>query len=584
MHFRLSPTARRRTLLTGLLVFVVLALFVHAGVELLRQKSERQLRGTINDSLNQIAGHLQTDLNANLYVADGLRAMITGMAHLSDDDIDNALRTYFRLGRHLRNIAVAPDNRVTHVYPLTGNEKVIGLYYPAVPEQWRSIQRAMLEKRTLVSGPVTLAQGGEALISRTPVFYDDGRYWGVISLVVHTAPLFAKAGVAEERNGIRFAVRGKDGRGADGACILGDCSLFSRAALTDTVEIPGGHWQVAALPDGGWRRDQRDFDYLEIAVLGIAILLSVATVGYQRGRLRIEYNARRLQAVLGTASDGIVVIDQQGMIEEFNPGAERLFGYPAAAILGTPVTRLMGDEDAVGHPAWVAGSRHNESHQMARGREINGRRSDGTPFPIEVTIGRTEISGRTVFVGVLRDISERKAMEQRLTELATRDSLTGVANRRAIMATLEQQIKHAIRYNRPLSLLMIDADHFKQVNDRHGHQNGDRVLVSLATSLAVHLRQTDRLGRFGGEEFIAVLPETDGQQAFALAERLRAAIAALSVPQENAAAIHFTVSIGIATGNSSELTTDSLLESADKALYAAKAAGRNCVFPSPSTN
>lgn len=583
MHFRLSPAARRRTLLIGLLVFVLLALFVHAAVELLRQKSERQLRSTVTDSLNQIAGHLQTDLNANLYLADGLKAMITGMEHLRDGDIDNALRTYFRLGRHLRNIAFAPDNRVTHVYPLAGNEKAIGLHYPDVPEQWHSVQRAMQEKRTLLSGPVPLAQGGEALISRTPVFYDDGRYWGVLSLVIHTAPLFAKAGVAEQRNGIRFAVRGKDGRGAEGDCILGDCALFSLDGLTATVEIPGGHWQIAALPSGGWRRDQRDFDYLELGVLVIAFLLSVATVGYQRGRLRIEYNARRLQAVLGTASDGIVVIDERGMIEEFNPGAERLFGYPAADILGTPVTRLMDDDDAAGHPAWVAGSKQSEAHQMARGREINGRRSDGTLFPIEVTIGRTQITGRTVFVGVLRDISERKAMEQRLTELATHDSLTGVANRRAIMATLDQQIRHAIRYNRPLSLLMIDADHFKQINDRHGHQSGDRVLVALATTLAAHLRQTDRLGRFGGEEFIAVLPETDSQQAFALAERLRAAVAALGVEQENTT-IKFTVSIGIATGNPSALTTNDLLESADKALYGAKAAGRNCVFPPPSAN
>lgn len=582
MHRSLSPLPRRRSLLAGAALFVLLALGVHMVMTARRNQAEQELREAVRADVSLASSRLQADLNANLFLARGLMATVTGIRDIENREIQTTLKTFFGLGRHVRNIAFAPGNRITHVYPLAGNEGAIGLYYPDNAEQWLAIERAIAQRRTILAGPVRLRQGGMGLISRTPVFFDDNHYWGLLSVVIETTPLFRAAGISAENRDLLYAVRGKDGLGERGDCILGDCTLFAEGALVEQLEVPGGSWQIAALPKGGWQRQRGMLDLIEGIGVLVSLLLALTAVAYLRGRQRIESNERRLRAVLATANDAVIVINQQGRVEEFNPAAERLFGYGTDEILGTPLTRLMSEEDGERHDSYVAAAEYMQPHLMARGREIHGRHRDGSLFPVEVTIGRTLIEGRTVFVGVLRDITERKAMERRLTELATHDSLTGVENRHAIMTALEQAVSQAERYLRPLSVLMIDADHFKNINDRHGHQVGDQVLIHLTAALTGCLRQSDRLGRIGGEEFIAVLPETGGERATQVAERLRAAVAESVLPLPGGQELRFTVSIGIAASADGCTRAAHLLEEADRALYAAKAAGRNCCRSAPT--
>lgn len=180
-------------------------------------------------------------------------------------------------------------------------------------------------------------------------------------------------------------------------------------------------------------------------------------------------------------------------------------------------------------------------------------------------------------VYIIRDISRRKAAEAKLVELATRDGLTGALNRRAFMERAAERHTLARRYGRGFSVLMIDADHFKAVNDTHGHDAGDAVLKALVASIQAMLRETDIMGRMGGEEFAAALPETDAEGARVVAERVREAVAETRITH-GAATLAFTVSIGVATctGDCAE-TMDTLLKQADQALYAAKQAGRNRV-------
>jgi diguanylate cyclase (GGDEF)-like protein/PAS domain S-box-containing protein len=577
LHSGHTPRWRRwRPYLVGALVFVALAMLSFSITEALRQEVEQRLRNDVHDDTAAMVTRLEADLNANLFLANGLMAMVTGTHSLDDEEIQTSLKTLFGLGKYLRNIAFAPNNRVSQVYPLAGNEAAIGLYYPDIPAQWRSVKQAIERRTTLLAGPVPLRQGGVGLISRTPVYLEDGRYWGMLSLVIDMQRLFAGTGIAAESGGIRYAVRGKDARGDVGDCILGDCELFEGLSEIQSIDVPGGHWQIAAEPKNGWQRDQSKLDYLEAGAMIASLLLGLATIGYLRGRLRIETNERRLRTVLATASDGIIVIDQEGLIEEFNPAAEQLFGYGADEVLDTPLNRLMSKEDADLHNSHLNAAAKGAARPVAQGRDIYGLRKDGSQFPIEITVGQTVIDGRTVFVGILRDITERRALERRLTELATRDSLTGVENRHSIMSALEQASGHAKRYRRPLSVLMIDADHFKRVNDRYGHPTGDRVLVRLTQALSACLRQSDRLGRIGGEEFIAVLPETGSEQAMQVASRLLAEVAAARVHSDDGDELGFTVSIGIAASNDGALPPNKLLEQADQALYAAKAGGRNC--------
>lgn len=181
------------------------------------------------------------------------------------------------------------------------------------------------------------------------------------------------------------------------------------------------------------------------------------------------------------------------------------------------------------------------------------------------------------FVGIGRDVTERVNLMHQLEDQAHRDYLTGLANRRWFSERAEIELARTQRYGSALSLLMLDIDYFKKINDMHGHKTGDVVLQSLSEVLLAALRNIDIVGRTGGEEFTVLLPETALDFALEVAERIRAKIASMRIPVADNVPIHFTVSIGISTLRNPATSLDELLDQADKALYEAKDAGRNNV-------
>jgi diguanylate cyclase (GGDEF)-like protein len=162
--------------------------------------------------------------------------------------------------------------------------------------------------------------------------------------------------------------------------------------------------------------------------------------------------------------------------------------------------------------------------------------------------------------------------------LATMDLLTGIPNRQALLTRLNDEIERATRYERQLSVVLIDIDHFKRLNDAHGHAAGDLVLHHVAQALQANLRSVDIMGRYGGEEFMAVLPETDVDSAASIAEKLRRLVGRYEVALEDGNRVHVTLSAGVAGGLGRNVRLDSIIRDADAALYSAKALGRNQVF------
>jgi len=174
-------------------------------------------------------------------------------------------------------------------------------------------------------------------------------------------------------------------------------------------------------------------------------------------------------------------------------------------------------------------------------------------------------------------VTENSRLVQRLKHLAGHDGLTDLFNHRQTREQLQREFERVSRYAGSLSLLMIDIDHFKQVNDGHGHPAGDLVLREVARVVKEAVRAVDIVGRYGGEEFVAILPQTDVEEARLLAERLRKAVEALAVPVGNAS-VHVTISTGIASYPAPNVdTSDELIREADRALYRAKQDGRNRV-------
>lgn len=168
---------------------------------------------------------------------------------------------------------------------------------------------------------------------------------------------------------------------------------------------------------------------------------------------------------------------------------------------------------------------------------------------------------------------------EELRRLATRDSLTGLFNRREFERMLESESERSVRFRLPLGLAMIDVDHFKAINDAHGHPAGDTVLRELAGRLITLLRSVDRVARIGGEEFAALLVQTDAEGALTVAERICRTIASEPVVIAEGRSLKVTVSVGLAAW-SMNMDATNMIAAADAALYAAKAAGRNCVVVS----
>lgn len=209
--------------------------------------------------------------------------------------------------------------------------------------------------------------------------------------------------------------------------------------------------------------------------------------------------------------------------------------------------------------------------------EWQHRRADGKLLTVMVTLCHLQLHGESRLLAIVRDFTERKQLEEKLAELALSDPLTGIANRRHFMTQAENELTRCRRYSQPLSLLMFDLDHFKAINDRHGHQTGDLVLQKVAGICRSGLREVDLLARLGGEEFAILLPQTGGRDARRLADRLRQAIANSPLLCDQGPALSFSVSVGVATLKNDDEKLDALLLRADQRLYQAKAAGRNRV-------
>jgi diguanylate cyclase (GGDEF)-like protein/PAS domain S-box-containing protein len=218
----------------------------------------------------------------------------------------------------------------------------------------------------------------------------------------------------------------------------------------------------------------------------------------------------------------------------------------------------------------------------ATGVELTLRRGNGEVIDTIASAVRVPHAGEDCIMVGLVDISERKRLEKNLRRMATTDPLTGLHNRHHFFETARKEIARCRRFNHPVSVIMIDVDHFKATNDRFGHDTGDAVLRAFSQTASATLRTHDILARFGGEEFVVMLPETGLEASLRIAERLRAAVEAQVLdfePEE----IRCTISLGVTELNADDASIDTALTRADRALYRAKRTGRNRVEPATAT-
>jgi diguanylate cyclase (GGDEF)-like protein len=183
-----------------------------------------------------------------------------------------------------------------------------------------------------------------------------------------------------------------------------------------------------------------------------------------------------------------------------------------------------------------------------------------------------------ILIGTVRDITEQKKLELRLRQLSRTDELTGLFNRRYFMQRLVQELARYRRYGRPTSVVLFDFDHFKRINDTHGHPAGDQVLVKVSKLLQERLRMNDIPARLGGEEFALLLPETGLEEAIEAAEKVRRLVMEQEFTSEEKHCFKVTITCGVSAFQSVEETVEAILHRADENLYQGKRAGRNRVI------
>jgi diguanylate cyclase (GGDEF)-like protein/PAS domain S-box-containing protein len=286
----------------------------------------------------------------------------------------------------------------------------------------------------------------------------------------------------------------------------------------------------------------------------------------------------------------VFVLDTSARVMLWNRACERLTGVPARDILGTrdhwrsffedrrPTLADLLIEERAAADAFIptlhgtVDEQHLTAESWCDMPRVGRRRylaADATPI--------YDDRGRlAAVVETLRDLTDEKLAQIALEQLATRDGLTGLANRRCFDDTLHAEWARALRQRQPLSLLMVDVDNFKAYNDANGHLGGDECLKRIATAVASEMRANDLVARYGGEEFAVILPNQSLKGAASVAERIRTRVEQLQLPNRLAAAQHVTVSIGAATAIAApDNSASELVAIADAALYRAKHMGRN---------
>lgn len=307
----------------------------------------------------------------------------------------------------------------------------------------------------------------------------------------------------------------------------------------------------------------KGIDLTPFGFLVVAITYFIALFRYDF--LEMEEIIRSI--VFSEINEGILVIDDRKRLVDFNRAGQKLFSWLNTSNIGESIYAFEEGKKIMAN--------HGDDYELEVIRE-----EQKEYFRFHVTAIR-ETGSILGHVYIFQNITKQRDMLIKLNEMAYNDSLTGIYNRRRFLEEAEKELLRSKRFARYISLLMIDIDHFKEINDQHGHLAGDEVIVAIVQECKNRIRATDIIARLGGEEFAIVLVDTDSEKAVIVADDIRRRIADLDM-NIYGKSIKVTISIGITTFHyeDNELTLEKLIDNADRALYFAKNSGRNKVVMS----
>lgn len=374
--------------------------------QLVEQRQNQALQQLVGIS-GQLRSFVEAELNTSLYMSLGLASHIRASdGKLSEKEMLFLLQNLLEQGKHIRNIGLAPDNILTLIYPVQGNERALGLNYKNLPQQWPEIKQLIENKEAKLVGPVALIQGGDGYVYRVPLFLNDGSYWGIVSTVLDLTAfnqmLFQQANSYQ----VQVGIREKD---QDSPALFGYSHLFNEEALVLDLNIKGAQWQIAVRfldEAAGWSLWQWRLLGASLSVV-FCLMLAWLLHSYRRSALfadALQDNEIYSRRITDSVLDVIVTTDLDGTIDRVNSAISTVFGYLPMQLAGQPFSLLL----APGQAEVLATLAPGEGAAV----ELKGRRQNGEVFAIDLSRNSTEHQGKARYVWLIRDISERKKVEQ----------------------------------------------------------------------------------------------------------------------------------------------------------------------------
>lgn len=418
------PGSSKWPWLLGLLAMLPVMVTEQAIERLVRDRAIEQERTAVLIQLSALRARVEGVVDANLLLVHGLTAVISTHPDIDQTEFARIAQGVVDQRHALNNIAGAQDLIVSLMYPLAGNEAAIGLDYRAHPTQGPAARRALRTGESTLAGPLPMLQGGMGFIIREPVFVTpdapgrERRPWGIVSAVIDVETLYRQAGILDALTQFRLALRGTDGTGPTGPIFFGDPGIAEHRPVALDVAVPGGSWQLAATPLGGWGQSQQLLWTIRLGGLVLALAAAVMTYLLLRRSLDLAHSQGRLRTLLDTIPDLVWLKDTDGVYLACNPRFEQLFGAPESEILG------RRDRDFL--PAELADFlRANDRAAIAAGgprvnEEWATFAADGYRGLFEtIKTPVRDAKGRVLGVlGIARDITARKEAEERIQRLS----------------------------------------------------------------------------------------------------------------------------------------------------------------------
>ncbi|MGB0494887.1 MAG: EAL domain-containing protein [Kangiellaceae bacterium] len=577
----------RRSAKLTIATIMLMALLIGHQIEVqLEKEIQAEERLHASEKLNAVTAKLQGNLQNSLSMLTGFAAYISATPDLSESDFDNYAHHLFKKDPLLVNFAAAKNLVVNYIYPKKGNEKAIGLDYKNNQAQKRMVMQVVKTGQMQVVGPVNLVQGGQAFIGRAPIYMRDGSLWGIISAPLKLQSLYRYSGLIDNGWQDLLAIRSYDAFGEEGPVFFGDSSIFeSPERITKIIAVGAGTWHIAVKPPPVHGNASfsvfalRTFIFLTATIFSLFAWIRFKQDSEKR-RLesKIREDKKLLESVGQVAKIGGWKLDKNLNIVQWSVQSSTLL-----AKAKNYVPKKLSDLEEILEPAEYQLWKNNSEIAF----------NTGEPFDIELKLNDHQpdssqknttwlriISSRNINVdtnhvtGTMQDVTD-KVLSARLIEYqANFDKLTNLPNRVLYRDRLIKSIDIAKRNAQKIAVLFIDLDRFKPVNDNHGHQAGDQLLIEAAKRIQSCLRDSDTVSRLSGDEFAVILngiPQYS--HVLKVTEHI---IETFQKPfQLDDLSVHSSASIGVSIYPDDADNADSLLRKADQAMYEVKATGRN---------